>query len=106
MGETEQAVKSLESALELGLATDIVTGKLEALRNGNVALSIAEKCGVPVERIEEGLKVKEMIEAIPRVPTAGSKWYVLDMKWVKQWQDYIYFDLLLNPSSATPQTST
>ena len=101
--ETEQAIKHLESALELGLATDMIQERLAVLRNGNQseAEKLADKHGIPIERVEEGLKAKKMMDAIPRLPKAGSKWYALDMEWVKQWQEYIYFDLLTDPGSTT-----
>lgn len=59
------------------------------------AEKLAEKFGVDAERTEQGMKVKEMIEQMPKLVENGSKWYVFDMSWVKQWQQYIYFDLIL-----------
>ena len=56
---------------------------------------LAEKFGVDAYRIEQGMKVKEMISQMPKLVENGSKWYVFDMSWVKQWQEYIYFDLIL-----------
>ena len=38
--------------------------------------------------------VKEMIDSMDRLVTPGSKWYVLAMDWVQQWQKYTYFDYL------------
>lgn len=56
---------------------------------------LAEKHGIDVERIEQGIKVREMISSMPKLVEKGSKWFVLDMSWVKKWQEYIYFDLIL-----------
>jgi hypothetical protein len=36
---------------------------------------------------------------------AGSRWYVISMKWILSWQRYAYFDLLNDPTSQeTPST--
>lgn len=34
----------------------------------------------------------------------GSKWFVLDMAWVKQWQEYIYLDLITGKCDIAPTT--
>lgn len=43
-----------------------------------------------------------MIENMPTTIVAGSKWYVLDMEWVKTWQEYIYFDIIAGNSDQMP----
>ena len=47
------------------------------------AEKLAEKFGVDAERTEQGMKVKEMIEQMPKLVENGSKWYVFDMSWVE-----------------------
>ena len=44
-----------------------------------------------------------MIKNMPRVVIPGSKQYVLDMSWVKQWQEYIYYDLVSGESDKVPE---
>ena len=39
-----------------------------------------------------------------KVVREGSKWFVLDMAWVKQWQEYIYLDLITGKSDKPPKT--
>jgi len=67
---------------------------------------MAFRNGVEVERIEEGMKVKDMIMRMPKLVEKGSKWYVLDMAWVKQWQEYIYFDLILGVAEQVSKEET
>jgi len=43
-----------------------------------------------------------MINSMPRRIEAGSKWIVLPMSWVKSWQDYIYFDLIMGTTENKP----
>ena len=40
-----------------------------------------------------------------RLVTPGSKWYVLAMDWVQQWQKYTYFDYLEDNDSDSAQIS-
>jgi hypothetical protein len=39
-----------------------------------------------------------MINRMDKKVKPGSKWYILSMKWVNKWQNYIYFDHLSNSS--------
>ena len=65
------------------------------------AEKLAEKYDIDVERVEEGFKIKQMIMDMPKAIKKGSKWVVLPMSWVKQWQNYIYFDLVMGNESET-----
>ena len=67
---------------------------------------MAFRNGVDVERIEEGMKVRDMIMRMPKLVEKDSKWYVLDMAWVKQWQEYIYFDLILGLTDQVTKKET
>ena len=67
---------------------------------------MAFRNGVEVERIEEGMKIRDMIMRMPKLVEKGSKWFVLDMTWVKQWQEYIYFDLILGVTEQVSKEET
>lgn len=66
------------------------------------AEKISAKFEIDLARVEEGLAVKRMIEGMPTVVEAGSKWYVLDMQWVKAWQEYIYYDIIVGNADQKP----
>ena len=47
-------------------------------------------------RIEEAMIVKNMLEATPKLVKEGSQWFLLPQVWLKQWELYCFFDLLVN----------
>ena len=63
---------------------------------------ISAKYGIELARVKEGLKVLKLIKSMPTQIEAGSQWFVLDMEWVKTWQEYIYFDILAGVSDKVP----
>lgn len=63
---------------------------------------LSEKFDIEVSRIEEGLKARDLIASMPKAVTPGSKWFVMDMAWVKEWQEYIYFDQICGVTEEKP----
>ena len=47
--------------------------------------------------------MREMIKNMPKKVEKGSKWVVMPMSWVKVWQEYIYFDIVLGSSDKKPE---
>ena len=41
---------------------------------------------------EEANKIKELFQKMPKRVEIGSEWFVVSMKWITAWQDYIGFD--------------
>jgi len=53
------------------------------------------------ERLEEGFKVKQMFMDMDREVKRGSQWYLLPQDWLKKWERYTFFDLIMSdPASA------
>lgn len=46
--------------------------------------------------------MRDLIAGMPKAVRAGSKWIVMDMSWVKEWQEYIFFDQITGLSDEVP----
>lgn len=49
---------------------------------------------VSAERIEEGQKVKDLIDQMEIKVRPGSIWYLISNSWMQEWQKYVYYDYL------------
>ena len=57
------------------------------------------------ERLEEGFAVKKMFLEMDRKVEEGSQWYLVPQSWLKQWERYCFFDLIMAaPGSAEGAT--
>ena len=57
------------------------------------------------ERLEEGFKVKQMFMEMDRVVKDGSQWYFLPQDWLKKWERYTFFDLIMSDPATTQEGS-
>ena len=46
-------------------------------------------------RLEEGFKLKKMFKEMDRTVEDGSNWYLLPQTWMKKWERYCFFDLIM-----------
>ena len=47
-------------------------------------------------RIREAKEVADLLKNMDKLVTPGSKWHIVNMKWIESWQKYTYFDYLSN----------
>jgi len=47
-------------------------------------------------RIREAKEVADLLKNMDKLVTPGSKWHIVNMKWIEAWQKYTYFDYLSN----------
>lgn len=75
MGKDAEAKEWLEKAIAIEPRDDIV--KLMGELNIDEASMLARKHGLPVERVQEALDVKKLIQDMPKGVRVGSLWYVV-----------------------------
>lgn len=46
------------------------------------------------DRLEEGIEITKLLKQMPTKIEIGAKWYILPMKFFKQWEVYSYADIV------------
>ena len=57
-------------------------------------------------RLEQGFKLKKMFTEMDRNVEDGSNWYLLPQTWMKKWEKYCFFDLIMAEPGSVEEAKT